>query len=91
MAHDLMPVPSGLVDLCEVDVDRLASLAGPPSGEWQRWIAAWIGYPGRPLPGDVALALGGDLDLTDYLPRTTSFGEMPDGTDPPKPPRLPGA
>ncbi|WP_462186568.1 MULTISPECIES: hypothetical protein [unclassified Frankia] len=91
MAHDLMPVPSGLVDLCEVDADQLAFLAGPPSGEWQRWIAAWIGHPGGPLPEDVALALGGDLDLADYLPRTTSFGEMPDGTDPSKPPRPPGA
>ncbi|KQC35100.1 aKG-HExxH-type peptide beta-hydroxylase [Frankia sp. ACN1ag] len=79
MAHDPTPLPGGLVDLCGFDIDRLAALSGPVSGEWLRQVAAWIGYPAAPLPPALAAAFSGSLTTAGYQPRSRLYGEVSDG------------
>ncbi|MCM3924139.1 HEXXH motif domain-containing protein, partial [Frankia sp. AiPs1] len=79
MAHDLTPLPGGLVDLCGFDIDRLAALSGPVSGEWLRQVAAWVGYPAAPLPPALAAAFSGSLTTAGYQPRSRLYGEVSDG------------
>ncbi|CAJ60973.1 MULTISPECIES: HEXXH motif domain-containing protein [Frankia] len=79
MAHDLTPLPGGLVDLCGFDIDRLDALSGPVSGEWLRQVAAWVGQPAAPLPPALAVAFSGSLTTAGYQPRSRLYGEVSDG------------